>query len=114
MQITVHETPTASVGHPLTSPVFPRFTAQQALILNIVASANPGYVTIDDILRKLHQTMRLHPGWFGPTRKSLGVQVASIRAKLGERQWQPSRLISVYEITPRGTRGELIGYAWKG
>jgi len=102
-----------ALAHPLTSPVFPRFTPQEALVLNLIASAHPQPIPRDEILRRLRYAgLRSH--WGGPTLQSLQVAIVSIRAKLGERKNHASRLISVYSMTERGTRGSLIGYAWKG
>ena len=100
--------------HPLTLPVFPRFTMQEAVILNLIANAYPDYLPEEEILRQLKKMADGHSLWWGPTRTSLQVSICLIRAKLGEKKRFPKRLISVYEIQANGKRGKLLGYAWKG
>ena len=112
--VIAQETATIQPAHPLMTPVFPRFTPQEAMILNIVASAYPNYVTLDDILRELRRTMMPHAGWFGPTRQSLLVQIGNIRAKIGEKKREPRRLITVYGFHGNIGRPQIEGYAWKG
>ena len=101
-------------AHPLMTPVFPRFTPQEAMILNIVASAYPNFVTADNILSQLKKTMVGHPGWFGPTRQSLLVQIGNIRAKIGEQKRKPKRLITIYNLTGKQGRPQIEGWAWRG
>jgi len=113
MQIQQQREPEAP-AHPLMKPVFPRFTPVEAVILNLIASNSPNPVMLDAIVRKLRSSIVPNPAWGGPTKDSVRTAIGSIRAKLGERRNHPSRLLSVYELTPRGTRGLLAGYAWKG
>jgi hypothetical protein len=113
MQVQMTDTP-APPAHPLISPVFPRFTPHEAMILNLVASTYPGYITIDELIRKLRQILVPRSDWNGPSRGSIQVAAAMIRAKLGERKWQAVRFISIFEMKPNGRRGRLQGYAWKG
>ena len=108
------ETTTEQPQHPLTLPVFPRFTMQEAVILNLIANAYPDHVSEQEILRRLKQMLSGHAMWWGPSQSSLRFSVCSIRAKLGEKKWHPQRLVTVYEIQESGRRGALLGYAWKG
>lgn len=100
--------------HPLLTPVFPRFTPQEILILNYIVSGYPHPVETEDILRYLERSLLGHPVWGGPSRSSLQVAIASIRAKLGEKKWKPSRLTGVFSLKANGSRDRLIGYAWRG
>lgn len=105
----VHE-PVQAPAHPLMTPVFPRFTAQEVLILNLIVNAYPGHISIREILRHLDQTM----AYSEATPLSIKVAVCSIRAKLGEKKWKPSRLIAIFDLSETGRRGRMIGYAWRG
>jgi len=112
MQFTITETATMPLEHPLTQALHPRFTPQEAVVLNMIVSSAPGYITHDQIARKIHQTMR-PTFWGGATRNSIQITICTLRAKLGEPKWKPRHLISVYEIKPNGTRGKIVGYTWR-
>jgi hypothetical protein len=117
MQIQVQETATntqtAPLTHPLTTAVYPRFTPQEAIVLNLIVSASPGYISHQEIIRKLNQILQPTGHWDGPTRNSVQIAVCNIRAKLGERKWRPIHLLTVYEMKPNGSRGQINGYTWK-
>lgn len=113
MIVMTHETATTVQEHPLTSAVYPRFTPQEAMILNILASASPNPVSVSQILQTLQRVLA-PSAWGGATRDSLKTAVTGIRAKLGEKKYHAKRLVTVYEMSPSGTRTRLIGYVWKG
>jgi hypothetical protein len=111
MQIT--ETATMPQEHPLMTAVFPRFTPQEAIILNMIVSASPYAVSTEEIRRKIIQTMQPGP-WGDPTRNAIQIMICNIRAKIGERKWHQTRLISVYADSVGRGRGKLVGYRWRG
>jgi hypothetical protein len=84
------------------------------VILNLIANAYPEYAEEEAILRQLNKMLAGQSYWWNPSRVSLQVAVSTIRSKLGEKKYQPKRLISVYETQASGKRGKLLGYAWKG
>lgn len=100
--------------HPLMTPVFPRFTPQEVMILNVIVANYPDPVRIDDVIAYLRRNLA-ESAWGGPTRDSVIVAMTQIRAKLGEKKNHPSRLISVYRANDGHHQGRrLLGYAWRG
>jgi len=112
MQATMTET-AITQAHPLTQPVYPRFTPQEAMILNIVVGEFPRPIEEDELLRRLSKILP-PTRWGTRTRNGLRISICMIRAKLGERKQHPSRLMSVYTLNPNGSRGMLAGYVWRG
>lgn len=91
----------------------PRFTITEAIILNLLVNASPRHVTTDEILRQLR---RYSPHGVGVMASSLKQAMVQLRAKLGEKAWDPQQIVTVKRKfkQPGSDREQwhTVGYQW--
>ena len=91
----------------------PRFTATEAILLNLLVNASPRHVTTEEILRHLR---RYSPHGMGIMESSLKQALVQLRAKLGEKAWDPQQIVTIkHKFKKPGQDRELwhtIGYRW--
>lgn len=96
------------IQHPLISirdvPIKrrPRFTTSEAVVLNALVNAAPDTLTISTLREKVSP---FSP--YLPTRASIFRLVGSLRAKLGEKRYRPSQIVSV-----KNDDHQIIGFRW--
>jgi DNA-binding response OmpR family regulator len=91
----------------------PRFTTTEALILNTLVNAAPDPVSMEAIQRLLQRYSRHGMGIMESSVKQAMVQ---LRAKLGEKAYQPRQIVSVTKRYKKpGASHEwdhIVGYRW--
>lgn len=91
----------------------PRFTMTEAMILNLLVNAAPQHVTIREIQ---HQLARFRRDKVPMMESSVKQTMVGLRAKLGERAWDPQQVVSVTELYQKPGRSRpvyhLVGYRW--
>lgn len=111
--------------HPLTQPralpdtatirlrYRPRFTTTEAVILNTLVNHSPDMVKLDDLRRIIG---RSYINGMPVMESSVKQAMVNLRAKIGEKAWNPTQIRSVYrKYKAPGARyavDHLVGYRW--